>query len=66
MIADLDLSGIVIIASDLELKPVGATNVVNFTGRTVERIKNSTTGEYENRSRWTLSVAKKPRQSITV
>lgn len=45
--AELLTMGTVIISSELELKPIESTFVINFAGRTVERIKSKITGEYE-------------------
>lgn len=39
--------GTIIIVNELELVPVGETCVLNFTGKTIEHMKNSTTGQYD-------------------
>jgi len=46
--AELNAHGAIIICTELELKPVLSTFVLNFSGKTIERVKNQTTGEYES------------------
>lgn len=38
---NLDLFGVAIISTDLELKPVANTCVINFSARTLERVKSA-------------------------
>lgn len=45
---ELNMFGVVIISTELVLKPVGTTNVVNFSARTVERVKKPNSEEYES------------------
>lgn len=49
-LSELDTHGIVIISSELELKEVGTTHVVNFSGRYVEKTKNPETGVYDSKA----------------
>lgn len=46
--AELIVHGTIIVSTELELREVKDTCVMTFSGRTVERMRNKETGEYES------------------